>query len=289
MAQSNLALVADDGSEASGLPLDAARDLTALVALAGGAYGAMSGTARAAAAHRIGGLEAEIGLKVFDRHTGTLTPTGSDMARRAARGLSLLWSEIGTPRPSHEPALTVALPAGTLGTMLSSAIRASLGAECEDICFVPSWSSAAVTFRAQPGRGECEDVFLFADAWAAVASDAWQGGQHLSARAMAALPLVAGNEIEAEAWGSLLEGAEPECLIRVGREEADALVARGAALGIANLPLLGPNTALSRVSRRTMRPGSGLWLTLQDNTPAWDRGWDLAAALKEAFAEEPRA
>lgn len=285
MAQPSLRVVDEGASELSGKSLAVARDLTALVALSDASSGGLGRAARAAAAARIGGLEAAFGLQILDRRSGALTEPGNDLASRAARGLGRLWADMAAPRPHQPPALTVAIPAGPLGALLTEAIRAALGAEVDDICFVPSWSSAAVTFRAQPGRGDCEDVFLFADAWAAVASSAWTGERQLSARALAKHPLVAASETEAEAWQSLLEGVEPDCLIRMGREEATALVARGGAIGIANLPLLGLGSPFSRVSRRTMRPGTGLWLTLQDSTPAWDRGWDLAAALKEAFVE----
>ncbi|MEM1233151.1 MAG: LysR family transcriptional regulator [Pseudomonadota bacterium] len=243
------------------------------------------GVGQPSVSKRVRALEELLGVSLVERKTGALTPSGKDAARSMKAHLTRLAHDLGAIKAA-QPSLTIALPSGRAGAALGHIIGAEKSIDLGPTCFVPAWSSASVTFRAHAGGEDCEDVFLFADEWAAVAGPGWTGPRDIDTDELKRLPLVAVTPEEHEAWHMILQRERPLQLFRASRAEADKMIADGTALGVANAPLLPgmPEQALKPVSRRHVWPGSGLWISVQNGTPAWDRGWALASALKSAFS-----
>lgn len=243
------------------------------------------GVGQPAISKRVRALEVLLGVTLVERKSGALTTSGKEAARSIEVHMNRLAAELGAIRAA-QPSLTIALPSGRAGAALGQIIEAEKSIDLGPTCFVPAWSSASVTFRADAGGEDCENVFLYADEWAAVAGPGWRGPRDIDTDELKRLPLVAVTPEEHEAWHMILEQERPAELLRASRVEADAMIANGAALGVANAPLLPgmPEHALEPVSRRHVWPGSGLWVSVQNGTPAWDRGWALATALKAAFS-----
>lgn len=185
---------------------------------------------------------------------------------------------------ASQPVLTVALPSGRAGVRPGRVLNAFREVDPGPICAVPAWSSACLSLRSSKAGGDCEDVFLWADNWAAVAGAGWTGSDKLDAGDLAGQTLVASTPDEHEAWHMLLEGDRPKRILRATRDEAAKLVRAGEAIGIANLAQ--GYDGLKPVSRRQIRPGTGLWASLKNSARAWDRGWALVEALRAEFAED---
>ncbi|MEM1373943.1 MAG: LysR family transcriptional regulator [Pseudomonadota bacterium] len=274
---------------ASTVPLPAPEQIGAFLAVA--RIGSFSGAAAdlgvglAALQQDVRALEELLGLVLVEQRTGALTPSGQDAARSIEAHQSRLADDLGAITAT-QPTLTVALPGGPAGSALWQMLKARAHLELGHICVVPAWSSASMTFRADARGEDCENLFLFADEWAAVAGPGWKGPRDLDTATLKRLPLVAVTPEEHEAWHMILEEERPSQLFRASRRAADEMIANGAALGVANIPLLRgmPEGALKPVSRRHVWPGSGLWVSLHNGALAWDRGWALANALKAAFS-----
>ena len=273
-------------------PLPRMGQMLALVALA--RAGSFTGAAellqlgQSAVSKRLRALEKVMGTELVHRSgAGGLTATGKATAQLLETHLVPLSVEL-TALTRAQPVLTVAIPTGPLGDALRPHIEAYQSNQPGPMSLVPGWAKAAVSFRAEPDASAGENLFLFADEWAAVAGPGWRSGDALETKRLLDLPLVAVTPEEHVAWQLLLEDERPRQLMRAGREDARLLITKGQALGIANVPYLralGENCSFSVVSRRHVWPGSGLWASLADATPAWDRGWALCQQLQRVFAE----
>lgn len=302
MAKAQLKIIAPvaepqiQAPEASPAALPPASDMAAFLAL-----GKTGSFLRAAQSLHVDQLEISKRIAALEHLLGvSLVASGSSKSLLTAAGQEALSAMEAHLAPlakrldalrATEPVLTLALPSGRAGATVNQMLEASLAHEFGPICTVPPWSSAALSLRRAPLGGDCEDVFLVADHWAAVAGPGWRGGVDLETRALVHAPLVASSPEEHDAWQLLLGSARPKQLLRTSREDAEALVHRGRALGVANLAFSSATQGadLRQVSRRDVWPGTGLWASLQNGARAWDRGWSLIEALKIAFARQAEA
>ncbi|MEM9350147.1 MAG: LysR family transcriptional regulator [Pseudomonadota bacterium] len=260
--------------------------LAALFAL--GREGSFSGAAASlnlgqpAISKRIRALERSLGVPLAARSgPEPLTNPGREVLAALETYLIPLAASLENLRVT-QPALTVALPAGRAGVRAGRVLKAFEAANPGPICVVPAWSNACLALRPSQGVGDCENAFLCADQWAAVAGSNWSVSERLETGELVERMLVASTPEEHEAWDALLEGERPKRLVRATREEAAKLIHTGEAIGIANLAY--GHDGLKPVSRRHVWPGTGLWASLQNSARAWDQGWALIEALKAEFA-----
>ncbi len=243
------------------------------------------GYGQPAVSKRVKALECSLGVSLLDRGERhiTVTSAGHSVLRAMNAHFLPLCHALETLKDA-QPVLTVALPTGAVRARVAPLIGRFEAKEPVRLCYVPRWAEASLSLRGDPRSGDGEDVFLAADEWAAVAGKGWAGGDQLTSAELIRLPLVAATPEEHDAWHMLLAGERPLRLMRASRADAAKLISQGAALGIANLPFLSKATTLAPVSKRRVWPGTGLWASLSNATPAWDTGWALVERLKAEFA-----